>query len=504
YGPIFRCSLFGRAQTIVSVDPEFNKYVLQNEGRLFQAKYPSSTVKIIGKYGLLDVHGELQRKLHGTAVNLLEYEKLSSDFMDDIQHVFLDGMKKWEQQRDIPLQHKCHQLVLNLMGKKLLDLPPAEEMEEIYKAFDQYVGASLCLPLNIPGTAFARGIKARKTLIKKIYKCMEERRQHPEVAHNDLLSKLLKEGTFSDEIIADLILFLLFAGFETSSTTMAFAVKFLTEHPRVLEDLREEHDVILKAKGKDNQKLTWDDYKSMKLTQCVIKETLRLVSAAPVFNISSNMIVHHIVSPHPPSSDKLGCDIDIVGSGSCLPPPVHNSALGIDSGHDMCGYGSGGTTAGCSGSASGKEDSVGVNILLNHTTHEIYNERSVKFNESSSSTSLPYELLLLFDFDSNSLDDAIVECVPPPLDLPDPPTPSDPHDLDYSNSNSSNDEDFVPYHSSEESIDYDLDPPSPCLTRKTLQSAREWFGDPSDERFTHLECVGPHSFFTYVFGPHFF
>ncbi|KAH9321519.1 hypothetical protein KI387_016158, partial [Taxus chinensis] len=45
--------------------------------------------------------------------------------------------------------------------------------------------------------------------------------------------------------------------------------------------VQEEHDVILKAKGKDNQKLTWDDYKSMKLTQCVIKETLRLVSAAP-------------------------------------------------------------------------------------------------------------------------------------------------------------------------------------------------------------------------------
>ncbi|XP_059072801.1 cytochrome P450 720B2-like [Cryptomeria japonica] len=281
YGPIFRCSLFGKPKTIVSVDPEFSKYVLQNEGRFFQAKYPSSTVKLIGKYGLLDVHGELQRKLHGTAVNLLKHENLESDFMEDIQHVFITGMKKWEKQRDIPIQHKCHQLVLNLMGKKLLDLPPAEELEDIYKAFDEYIGAVLCLPLNIPGTAFARGFKARKTLIKKIYECIEDRRQHPEVNHNDLLTKLLREGIYSDEIIADLILFLLFAGFETSSTTMAFAVKFLTENPQALKEITEEHDAILKSKGKDDQTLTWDDYMSMKFTQCVIKETLRMVSAAP-------------------------------------------------------------------------------------------------------------------------------------------------------------------------------------------------------------------------------
>lgn len=82
------------------------------------------------------------------------------------------------------------------------------------------------------------GIQARKFIINQIYDCIKDRRQHRQAARNDLLTKLVAEGLFSDEIIADFILFLLFAGYETSSTAMAFAVKFLTENPLALEQLR--------------------------------------------------------------------------------------------------------------------------------------------------------------------------------------------------------------------------------------------------------------------------
>ncbi|GLJ11676.1 hypothetical protein SUGI_0174400 [Cryptomeria japonica] len=238
YGPIFKCNLFGKAKAVVSVDPEFNKYVLQNEGRLFQSKVMAPTRNLLGKYGLPEVHGELQKKIHGTAVNFFRFGKLGSDYMDDIQKVFLAEMSKWEDQRDIPLEHKCHEMGLKVIGKILLDLPSTEEMKDIYKAFHDFTEAILSLPLNIPGTSYYRGIQARKFLIKKIYECMEERRGHPDM-------------------------------------------KLYQENPRALEELRAEHDDIIKSKGKHIEKLTWDDYESMKFTHCVINETLRLASAAP-------------------------------------------------------------------------------------------------------------------------------------------------------------------------------------------------------------------------------
>ncbi len=145
-------------------------------------------------------------------------------------------------------------------------------------------------------------LQAREFLIKKIYEGIEDIRKHPEVVHNDLLTKLLKEDSFSEEVIADFLLFLLFAGHDTSSRSMSFAIKFLTDCPQAFQELKvcdcitaanvfnknkafhlllkltdggicmvqAEHDALLNRKGNPrNQKLNWDDYQSMKFIQSV-------------------------------------------------------------------------------------------------------------------------------------------------------------------------------------------------------------------------------------------
>nr|UTS77787.1 cytochrome P450 720B33 [Ginkgo biloba] len=278
YGGIFSSHLFGR-RTIVSVDPDFNKFLLQNEGRFFRARYPKPVVELQGKYALLSVHGDLQRKLHGIAVNLLSAEKLKVDFMDDIQTLLHNTLTTWEGQGNLLLQEECSEMILSLMAKQLLDLSSTKEIKEIRARYSDFSAALLSLPIKFPGTTYARGHKARNYLINKIHKTMEERRKHPQIVHNDLLTKLMAEESLSDEVVADFLLFFIFAGHETSSRSMAFAIKFLSECPKALEQLREEHDSIKKRRG--NEKLTWDDYMSMNFTQCVINETLRLSNLSP-------------------------------------------------------------------------------------------------------------------------------------------------------------------------------------------------------------------------------
>lgn len=56
---------------------------------------------------------------------------------------------------------------------------------------------------------------------------------------NDMLGALLATGDhFSDEEIVDFMLALLVAGYETTSTIMTLAVKFLTETPLALAQLK--------------------------------------------------------------------------------------------------------------------------------------------------------------------------------------------------------------------------------------------------------------------------
>ncbi|KAH9287455.1 hypothetical protein KI387_031572, partial [Taxus chinensis] len=99
--------------------------------------------------------------------------------------------------------------------------------------------------------------------------------------------------------------------------------------------------------------------------------------------------------------------------------------------------------------------------LMNPTSHELYIEISVKFDESClTSTSPPIEVLQLVDSDSDSSDDDTVERTAL-ADLPDHQT------FESSDFDSSDDEDYVPSHSSEESFDSEPDPPGPLWARKT-------------------------------------
>lgn len=67
---------------------------------------------------------------------------------------------------------------------------------------------------------------------------VRERRENG-LRRNDMLGALLSgDQSFSDEEIVDFLLALLVAGYETTSTIMTLAVKFLTETPLALAQLK--------------------------------------------------------------------------------------------------------------------------------------------------------------------------------------------------------------------------------------------------------------------------
>lgn len=71
---------------------------------------------------------------------------------------------------------------------------------------------------------------------------VRQRRKENEIGNekkNDMLGALLASGEqFSDEEIVDFMLALLVAGYETTSTIMTLAIKFLTETPLALAQLK--------------------------------------------------------------------------------------------------------------------------------------------------------------------------------------------------------------------------------------------------------------------------
>ncbi|NP_001292049.1 cytochrome P450 6a9 [Musca domestica] len=83
-----------------------------------------------------------------------------------------------------------------------------------------------------------------------------------------------------EEIAAQIVLFFL-AGYETSSTTVGFALYELARHQEIQNRLRQEVNEIWVKYGKD---FTYESVKDMTYLQQVIQETLRLYIPVPVLN----------------------------------------------------------------------------------------------------------------------------------------------------------------------------------------------------------------------------
>lgn len=141
------------------------------------------------------------------------------------------------------------------------------------------------LPLWLRVGENGRYDRARRRVYAYIQGVIAQRRAMPvEAWPNDLLSKLMlarDEETgeaMSDVLLRDESITMFFAGHETTARTLTFAWYALAKHPEVAGRLRDEIDAVL-----GDREPSVEDLKRMPYTLQVIKETLRLYPAAPLY-----------------------------------------------------------------------------------------------------------------------------------------------------------------------------------------------------------------------------
>lgn len=276
YGNVFKSCLFGQP-TIISADPDLNRFILLNENKLFQCSYPSTISGILGKWSMLVLVGEAHKNMRSIALNFMSFHKLKDFFLEDIEDHVLLTLRSWEENRVLLAQQEAKKFTFNLMAKQIVSFNPGEpETMELMSDYYTFMKGVIAAPVNIPGTAYHKAIQSRAKILETLKKTLNKRKQQPGIVYNDLLGIVTRAGSLSTEQVLDLVLNMLFAGHETSSVALTLAMKFVAEAPEVMEALKTEHKMIRDAKKSDEARLCWEDYKKMSFTQCVINETLRL------------------------------------------------------------------------------------------------------------------------------------------------------------------------------------------------------------------------------------
>ncbi|KAH9327104.1 hypothetical protein KI387_007282, partial [Taxus chinensis] len=275
FGNIFTSHVFGQP-TIVSCDPELNFYILQNEDRLFQSSYPKPIHGILGEFSMLVIVGDAHKRIRSLALNMINAAKTSTDFLHDIEWNAVYVFDRWNHEQNIVVCEEARKFTFNVMVKQILSLKPeSPEALQILGELLTFMNGLVSLPLNIPGTRYARAVKSRFRIFATVKSIIDERRKRHDYTGGDFLDSILTDSNLSDEEMQSLVLDLVFAGYETTSTLISLVLKFLTDCPKALEQLKSEHEFIRRGKEKD-ECLNMDDYKQMTFTQNVINEALRL------------------------------------------------------------------------------------------------------------------------------------------------------------------------------------------------------------------------------------
>ncbi|XP_042496837.1 cytochrome P450 85A-like [Macadamia integrifolia] len=278
YGSFFKSHILG-CPTIVSMDPELNRYILLHEGKGLVPGYPQSMLDILGKSNIAAVHGSAHKKIRGALLNIISPTMIRDHLLLTIDQFMKSHLSNWDG-KIIDIQEKTKEMAL-LSSLKQIAGVDADLVREAFKPeFQKLVLGTISLPIRIPGTNYHSGLQARKNIIKLWREVLQRRHASPST-YQDMLGFLMKSEDpkykLNDEEIIDQIITILYSGFETVSTTSMMAVKYLHDHPRALQELREEHLAIRKDKGPEDP-ITWNEYKSMRFTRAVILETSRLAT----------------------------------------------------------------------------------------------------------------------------------------------------------------------------------------------------------------------------------
>ncbi|KAK9078351.1 hypothetical protein SSX86_002408 [Deinandra increscens subsp. villosa] len=280
YGNVFKSHLFG-SPTIVSTDAEVSRIVLQSDANSFVPSYPKSLTELMGESSILRINGSLHRRIHGLIGSFFKSPYLKAQVTSGMRKLVLESMAAWREDRPIYIQDESKHIAFQVLGKVLIGLDPGEDMEFLRMQFQNFIAGLMSLPIKLPGTQLHRSLQAKKKMVRLVLKIIADKRIHGVAISQDpkdVADVLLndKSEKLTDKLISDNMIDLMIPGEDSVPLLITLAIKYLSDCPKALHQLKEENLELKRRKNELGNVMCWDDYLSLPFTQNVITETLRL------------------------------------------------------------------------------------------------------------------------------------------------------------------------------------------------------------------------------------
>ena len=282
YGPVFTLRIF-HGNVVFMLGPEANHYITVSHADNFTWRdgHMGDLMPLLGD-GLLTIDGDFHRRSRRIMLPAFHRDRVAASL--DVMRAEIDAaLEDWHDGLRLDLYAWTRRLALRVAMRGLFGLDPDGELARATDAatdFEHALGFwSRDYFLQIirgPRTPWARLMEARTRLDRLIFGEIERLRRTGERGE-DVLSLLLdatdEDGTtLSDQHIRDEVMTLLFAGHDTTTSTVAFMFYELARNPHVAQRLLAEQEVRLADAGPTDSQLLSGELSELEMT---LDETLR-------------------------------------------------------------------------------------------------------------------------------------------------------------------------------------------------------------------------------------
>jgi cytochrome P450 len=287
YGPVYTLRLF-HSNVVFMLGPEANHYITVSHAANFQWRegHFRDLISFLGD-GLLTTDGEYHRRSRTAMLPAFHRERIAAS-IDVMREETERALRTLTPGAEVDLYAWTRALALRIAMRALFGLDPdGRQAREVDAAglFEQALGFyATPVPLRLlrgPGTPWRRQQQATRALNRIIYAEITRRRATGERGE-DVLSLLLdahdEQGVgLSNTQVRDEVMTLLFAGHDTTTSTVAFMFYELSSQPEVVAAMVAEQDALLAGSPPTAEQLMSGEL--VQLEQ-VLDETLRMYPPA--------------------------------------------------------------------------------------------------------------------------------------------------------------------------------------------------------------------------------
>jgi cytochrome P450 len=239
YGDVFTIRLVPGSRVVVVLSrPEHIREVFSTPPSIVHAGEGNTALApIMGQHSLLlvddDDHVRMRRQLmpafNGAALR---------GYADMIAQLAREEVEAWPVGKTFRLHERMRDLTLEVILRVVFGVTDSDRLDRLRPLVEKVVSVRPIImlggfyPALLKLPPWRTFLRAQEQVDEILYDEIARRRDDPELAErNDVLSKLLAAGTWSDVELRDQLVTLLLAGHETTATSLAWAFHELARIP---------------------------------------------------------------------------------------------------------------------------------------------------------------------------------------------------------------------------------------------------------------------------------